>query len=74
MVSESIQAKIVGMLEDNGNRMRLEEAAKELTDRVGTITYTEAKAEDDIRQSIKNNKHLVKDRFGGHDQVEKVVY
>jgi len=74
MVSDSIQTKIVEMVEEHGNRMRIEEAANELNERIGTITYDETKAEQDIRQSIKERKELVKDRFGGHDQIEKVVY
>ena len=62
------------MLEDNGNRMTLDEAAEELNERVGVITYNVAMAKDDIEDAIKVNKNLAKDRFGGKTRVEKVVY
>lgn len=74
MVSDSIKAQIVEMVEENGNRMRVEEAAHELNERIGTITYDETKAEKDIKTAIDEEKELAKDRFGGHDHIEKVVY
>ena len=74
MVSDKTQTRIVEMLEDNGNRMTLDEAAEELNERVGAITYNVAMAKDDIEDAIKVNKNLAKDRFGGKTRVEKVVY
>lgn len=74
MVSKSIADKIVEMVGEHGNRMRIDEAAVELNDRVGTITYDEQVAERHIREAVDERDGLVKDRFGGHDQIEKVVY
>ena len=74
MVSDKTQTRIVEMLEDNGNRMTLDEAAEELNERVGAITYNVAMAKDDIEDATKVNKNLAKDRFGGKTRVEKVVY
>ena len=74
MTSETVKAKIVAMVEENGNRMVVDKAAKELTERVGAITYDQTAAERDIQNAMKEMDELVKDRFGGKDRIEKVVY
>lgn len=74
MVGKSIHSEIVEMLEDNGNRMIIDEAAKELNERVDSITFDEYVAEERIREAIEDDKRLVKDRYGGKDRIEKVVY
>ena len=74
MVSENIQTKIVELLSENDNRMVIDEAADALSEKVGAITYDKPAAERDIQEAIKESDELVKDRFGGKDRIEKVVY